>query len=594
MNLCPKPSIAQSAGKPVFLLIVFGVIVFANGLFNPFVHDDKVFILQNSRIHSLDVKSIFLDPSQWDVPNFAAVVGSYYRPMVELTHRLTYWASGFNPVGFHAVNIMLHIVNALLLYFLLKKILKSEDAFSFGISLVYLIHPLQAESVASIAGVSNILYALFLLLAVHQYIGAMESKSMVKGLACCVFYLLATLTKEQAIVFPALVLAYELILNSLALKDFKKKSLLWIGLLATAGIYFLFRLAVVGKMLGAGIHWDLETQLRFLTIPRTVLMFMGLAVYPSGLHYYRTINIQDPALGYFLMFSMLVIGLIALAVALPDRLKRIFFFGMAWFFIFMAPVLNIVPLVVEYSYILAMEHFIYFALAGLLIAFGSLVLFAFSYKPLKNILIGALGMVIFLFSMATVHINHTWSSEIGLWQRTLALGNPLGRAHHLLGKAYAEKGFYPQAVVEYLSALSIMRGYEEKSSSKAKAVYRHFMEDIYFDLGTVYQASGEHVFAIAHFKKALELDSQDPRVLNNMGISYFSRGEFDDAKAAFKAAVEADGHFVMALNNLGLCYLKEGNYPKAVNAFNQVLALNPRFESARENLNKLERFLNHE
>ena len=179
------------------LFFGLGILAYRNALFYPFVHDDIVFIQQNPHIAALTHwGEVFHSQS-----SSLAIANPYWRPVLEAVYRLQYQVFGLHPSGYHFVNICIHVLNANLVYYCLKNIL-GRFATPFIVAVVFLLHPVQSEAVACISGISNLLYAFFGLLSFWLYLRSSTILSLI-------IYALALLTKEQAIVFPFLILFYE-------------------------------------------------------------------------------------------------------------------------------------------------------------------------------------------------------------------------------------------------------------------------------------------------------------------------------------------------------------------------------------------------
>ncbi|MCA9402030.1 MAG: hypothetical protein KC713_10400, partial [Candidatus Omnitrophica bacterium] len=152
----------------ILLLIVIGLMCFGNAIQHPFVHDDKVFILNNPYISDFNLKNIFLQTSETN--KLYPLANTYYRPFLNIIYRWQYQLMGFNAHGYHLFNIILHILNALIVYLLMFRLSLGKKGWSFVIALFFLVHPVQSEAVACVAGISNLMFAYFFLLALYFYV----------------------------------------------------------------------------------------------------------------------------------------------------------------------------------------------------------------------------------------------------------------------------------------------------------------------------------------------------------------------------------------------------------------------------------------
>src|SRR5262249_24708093 len=137
----------------------------------------------------------------------------YYRPALDVLYKTEYVLFGFNPHGYHLFNVLLHILNGVMVYALVY-FLGAGTSFAAVTAMLFLIHPVQTESVACVAGVSNLVYSWAVLVSLLLYIIA-RSKSagkysvLVYALSL-IYFLIALFSKEQAIVLPFLIVLFDL------------------------------------------------------------------------------------------------------------------------------------------------------------------------------------------------------------------------------------------------------------------------------------------------------------------------------------------------------------------------------------------------
>ena len=264
---------------PIFaVLFLSGILAYHQAIFFPFVHDDIVFIRQNPHIAALAQVSDFFKPGE----RIVSIANSYWRPALEAVYRGEYQLFGFNPHGYHFLNILLHILNSSLVFYCLHIIFKksgmTRSGIAFAVALVFLLHPVQSETVACVSGISNLLYVFFCLLSFWLYLRSAT------GLALIV-YALALLTKEQAIIFPFLVLLYEYCFGTDRDKNAVDRFSRLGRFFLVAILYFIVRKIIFGAALVPLLQYQQELFLRLLAIPRTLLMYFQILLWPQGLHY---------------------------------------------------------------------------------------------------------------------------------------------------------------------------------------------------------------------------------------------------------------------------------------------------------------------
>ena len=432
-------------GSPQIFLILFflGVIIYSNVVSYPFVHDERIFILQNPSIGDLNIKDIFLTPPA--APNDFSLVNTYYRPFLELLNRLLYKVFGFNSSGYHLVNILLHILNSFLVFQITQILGGKRKTLSLILAVVFLIHPIQSEAVACISGISNLLFTLLGLFSFLFYLWFSEKESIFLHILSLLLFLAALFVKEQAVIFPFLILFYEFCFappfNSSVARVIKQTA----GFFIILAGYFWIRTSLIGFPITNMAAADPEFWLRIRLIPGSLLMYLGLIFFPHHLHYFRRVDMLQPFIFSTVSFFVILIGAGYLAFFVKGQ-RRLLIFGIGWFLLSQIPTLNIVPIVMEYSFLLAAEHFMYFPLVGILLFVGGLgsYFIPLSQENMKSKVNTIGGIVLFLsgsvFMAATIKQNTYWRGDIPLFERTLQFEKNFGRGHLLLAQAYTAHG----------------------------------------------------------------------------------------------------------------------------------------------------------
>ena len=199
-------------------------------LFNGFVWDDIIFIVSNPNAHSFNVIDSFTS-------NLFNSFG-YYRPIPALYFSSLYSIFGQEPFIYHFLQISLHIINTCLIFFIFKKYFRI--GLSFFLSLIFLIHPIQVESVSYIGAGQNELLFLF---GISAFILCMRKNlSLLNILIISVLLLLTLLTKESGILFFIPILLYQFFFNR------RKLFLVLIFLSCTLIVYFLIRFGIFRRL----------------------------------------------------------------------------------------------------------------------------------------------------------------------------------------------------------------------------------------------------------------------------------------------------------------------------------------------------------
>jgi Tfp pilus assembly protein PilF len=273
--------------------------------------------------------------------------------------------------------------------------------------------------------------------------------------------------------------------------------------------------------------------------------------------------------------------------------RRQAIFGLGWFLIGLLPVLNIAPLINEYSLIQAAEHFVYFPLIGVLLV-GAVVMPTLMRTVSRRVVIAAAMALVLACGMLTARQLPFWRSETALFERSAQFEPGFGRVRLLLARAYSNADRFDEAIAEYSTALQIMSGYVTKvGSSHASRVYTRFIKEIYFDRGQAFLSKGDIRRSTQDYWRSLAMKlpvdtrGQDSRTFNSLAFGAVRLGDMATAKRYFQLAVMLDGNNVDALNNLGVFFLGVKDKNMARFWFERALKVRPGFGTAWENLKKL-------
>lgn len=582
----------------VFWITFLCLGVYSNAIQHPFVHDDFIFIVNNPSIQNFDLLSI------WGRPVFSLggdpSVNTYYRPFLELVYRLQYAFFGMNATGYHLINVLIHWVNGCLLYCLFQKLYPSQRFLPFALAVIFIVHPIQTEAVAAIAGISNtlvLMWSLVALVFVLNYVGSHSVVRLTWLMSAGFAFLLALFTKELAIGVPVLMVA--------GIRVFEKSRGIRVGvgkpLILMAGvavIYFLFRNMMLGAPLHFPLHWDYETQTRLLSIPGMLVMYLGLLLWPSGLHYYRSYDISQPF--WLGIVILMVVGATFCWIyfkaprAVQDKLR----FGLLWFFLPLLPVMNIIPLVNEYSLVMAAEHFLYWPMIGAVLIVVSLAQWLgprVITRRWQPSVFGCAVWVVVLLANASIRQNMTWAGEIPLFERMVTFQPSFGRGRMLLAKAYYRADRWDDGVAQYQKGLAIMRRYTVLTGNHpVRKVYQKNAEDIMHGMIFGLERSGRFNEARPYYKSLFEQGYRQTGLLNALALNYAQTGDCGQATRYWQEALERSPDDLQMVTSLGLCYETLQNWERARSCFQTVAEREPQSEEAQVNLKRIRRIIDEE
>jgi tetratricopeptide (TPR) repeat protein len=552
-------------------LIVF--LIYSNTLGSPFLFDDVHVIPDN--------RDIRLSNLTMDEITRAAFGGpSSYRPVAKISFALNYYFHRYNVLGYHLVNILIHITTGILLYLFVQMtlgILSRRSGYTFYnwipffTALIWLVHPIQTQSVSYIVQRMNSMAAMFYILSLLLYGKArLTDNPKKKGFlfaACIISGLLSFGSKEIAATLPFFLFLYEWYFFKDLNRDWLKRHLLPIGgiLLILLFVSFLY----LGgnpfeKILADYKTYPFTLTERVLTEFRVVIYYISLLIlpHPSRLNvdydFSISHSLMDPT--STLLCLLLIAGLIGLALY---RAKKglLLSFAILWFF---------GNLVIESSVIgldIIFEHRTYLPSMFVCLLVVTLM---FRYIKPKGLSIGVLCAVTIIFSLWAYERNGVWRDDMTLWADCSKKSPNKARPHTNLGVALWQRGKTKEAMEHYSIALRINPNYI----------------DAHNNLGIILRRQGRLEEAATHFSAVLRIDPDYREAHNNLGNTFSGLGRFDNAIIHYKEALRIDPHDAIAHYNLGNVLGNQEKFKEARTHYEAAIRIKPDFPEARRNLQR--------
>jgi hypothetical protein len=317
-------------------------VFFAPALNFQFVFDDRYQILQNPTIGSWSYVPGYFRSHIW---SSGATMLNYYRPMFLVTLRLWNSVIGLDPVGWHALPILFHLLNVGLAFAVIRKLAGDVNTGLIAAAL-FAVHPVQVEAVGSIYGITDAIMAAGLLACFWSYLHWRELKQSHWLATSATFFAIALLTKESAIVFPLVLVAYEMwVPERPEERPEERSSKPWSSLIVFAGValaYLVARRFALGALLGhtaTNVSWPTV----FLTAPLSLVTLLRLWLVPYGMSgFYDSLYVTQPDSPRFFLPVLLLAG-VAAGIAFWSRRSRspIIIFAFLWALLSLLPVLDI-------------------------------------------------------------------------------------------------------------------------------------------------------------------------------------------------------------------------------------------------------------
>lgn len=469
---------------PLCLLVLAICLSYSNNLHNSFVWDDEFLIQKNSYLSSFSYLSKMM------VSNSTAGFGgqdSFYRPTQNIYYLFINQLFGQSEVAFHIGNILLHTLNALLIFLLLLKIFK-QPLMAFSASLLWGTHPAHVEAITYISGTADPMGTLFFLCsALALPLG--KIKSNIPGyLLSVLFFVLALLSKEALIVTPALL---TLILFLKTEKKWHIKSYLpTLSFWAIALFYLILRKTLLNfdKTFSFYKKTNIYTEnisYRVYTYLATLPEYLKILFYPTDLRMERdfpvfTSLLQPPV---WIGLTLLLLSLLFSIILIRKYNNFTALFCWLWFFGAFVP-MNGILLPVN-SFIL--EHWLYLSSISIFIALGFAVesLYKKNHFLAYACLLVCTSTLIFL----TRANNKIWKTPISFYSHILKYSEGSARVHNNIAMAYSSNKSWDLAIHHYTTAIKLSDIYPQTHHNLARA----------------YIQTGQYDKALKQLNRALEI-----------------------------------------------------------------------------------------
>jgi len=518
-----------------------------------FIWDDDVYVTGNALLKSLD--------GLWNIWFHPVRLPQYY-PLTFSSFWIEYHLWGLHAAGYHAVNILLHTLNSLLVGRLLER-LKIPGA--WFAALLFLVHPVHVESVAWITERKNVLSGFFYLSAFLSYFKFRDREPEFRFWYFTSFFLFlaALLSKTISGTFPAAVILISWWKDG----KFPKKDLL--GL-----IPFFFAAAILSfitihfenwHIAGMPEEWRFSLEERLLIAGRAFWFYLGKLVWPHPLIFIYPRWILDASSFGQWLFPLAFILLTLILWKFRPKSGRGTWFAFLIFTLTLFPALGFktyFPMLFSF----VADHFQYLASIAFFALFAALFQTLSVKTPrLQRTLAGVL---LIMLSILTWNQCHIYKDPETLWRDTLKKNPAAWMAHNNLGSVLMDKGLYQEASLHVEESIRL-------NSHNA---------DAYNNLGNLAAKRNDLQQSIEYFSRALEILPEDSDAHNNLGVSLFDSGRVEEAVEHFLKAIADFPDFTFPRCNLGNIAMARGDIPTAVRWYREALALDPDYADAHVNL----------
>lgn len=581
----------QTANKPVtkarsynwyvIILMVVAFIVNARTISYDYTYDDAVFTSKGNLIDIRGMGGLAAIPELFTHGKnycFDKSNNGSYRPLLPATFAVEHSMFGFNPAVSHFINLALFCVLIMLLYNVLRRMFNNYSPYiPFLILLLFELHPVHTEVMASVKSRDEILALLFTALSMLQTFKYIDNNNIKHLLLSGLYFFIALLAKESPACFVAIV---PLTLYFFTKADLKKIAIATVPYFLMIGAFVVIRGLVLEK--GAGDVSITENTLvaatnfsdKLGTILIIQLKYLELLIFPHPLSFDYSYN-QVPithATNPVALISLVVLAAMFIYAVINFKRKSIYAYSILFYFFAMGVTSG---LLLQIGATMA-ERFLFIGSLAFCIVVVFLLAKLFktdmsstTYENSRNLSYVIIAVAV-LYSVKSMARNEDWKSNLDLFKSGVITAPNSWRSQNCLA-------------VEYKRLAGIETNPQLQNQDNTEAIKYYYKSiaiypdkaDSHADLGAIYFMQKNYDSAIVQLKRALQLNPKLANANANLGTVYLTLQQYHNALGYYRKTVEVEPTNIIAQFNLGVCYYQEQKNDSALIAFKKSIEIQP-------------------
>ncbi len=562
---------------PVILIISFLVYlpVLQNGLL---AWDDDNYIKNNPLVHTISLKEIF-----------STYVMGNYHPLTILTFAIEYQLFGLNETAFHAVNLFLHLLNVVLVFYAMLHV-SGKTVVAVMASLLFGIHPLHVESVAWAAELKDLLYTFFFLAAYIFYLKFLNDRRKKFYFFSLLLFLCSLLSKAMAASLPVVLLLTDYFTG----KKINGKTLLeklpFFLLSVVFGVVAIWAQQSEGAT--EAVDYPLFQRLVFASYGFISYLFKLVLPLNLSAYYPYPVKSDESLPVIYYLYPAILVGLI-IAVYYSAKHTRKIFFGLGFFAITVFLVLQFLPV----GGAIMADRYSYVPSIGIFYLAGEAFHFLINKKPRWQAMAVA-GVFAVFFSVKTFERCKVWQNDLTLWNDVISRYQTIPYAYNNRGRFYLNEGKNELALADFNKALELKpdhfkaynnRGILFMNTSRNEEALADFnkaielmpgSEGLYMNRGNVLKNLNRPEEAMKDLNKTIEMNPGFAEAWYSRGNLYMSQGKTEEAISDFSKAIELNKNYVEAILNRANVLRDNNRYDEALRDYEEAIRLNPGFPIA--------------
>jgi len=599
-------------GWYAFIPAGLAILTSLNTVWNGFVADDSKQVVSSLFIRDAANLPLAFTTSVWSfaTSDITFAVDSYYRPLFNVLFTINYALFGLAPWGWHLMNVLIHAAVSTLVFVAFRE-LSGRPWLACTAAALFSVHPVHAESIAWVSGITDPLMAVFLLAAFYFYLRYQKRRRYGLLAAALGFYFLALLSKETALALPLLAACCEVFYFK---ESGSRTQRIWraaiLGALfaaPTAG-YFLMRYhALGGALLGSGPRY--ETAAALLTVPLAIIKYLKLMAVPAGFSYQHLTAFVDSVKSFSFVAPLALVIVLGAGVTLAR--SRLLVFSALWFILTLAPALAVLRQL-DPEYLVA-DRYLYVPSIGVSVA-AAIGLEWLARRRIKGLNLKLISpaiaaALVVVFGVACILQNRVWRDELSLYRNCVEVEPKSPAARTSLSHAYFDAGMPREADTEGRTALELdpqfasahlnLSYYASRTGRLDRAIEyleegvskipetpmtRFRLATMYLNLGLLYAQQKNFARGEENLLKSIEIW---PRAVGwyYAGQFYFDQGRYDDALTMYnQTASRVTNRFAAIHLRLAWTYDKLGQPEQARASYERFLEMAPAIDENRPNV----------
>ncbi len=523
----------------VILAFIIYTPVFKAGFVN---WDDDDYVVKNYSITSLgNFKEIVSQPVQGN-----------YHPLTMLTLAANYAITGKNAGSYHIVNLLIHLLNILLVFFFVKRLTGNKPWLAFIVALLFAVHPLHVESVGWVSERKDVLFSFFFLAGLLQYLKFLETNRISKYLFVFGLFILSLLSKPTAIIFPIVLLAIDYYKGRLNISRTYYEKIPFVLLSLVLALMTIHAQKLQGAVGGADLF---PVHFRFFFGFYGIMMYAAKAIWPFSLCTFYPFPAVNNALPVAYFFSLLFGFALFAAFIFTYRKYKLIAFGILFYLVNLLLVLQFMPVG---SAVIA-DRYAYLPLIGVFLVPGY---FFQQYIDAQKGKLPVAGMAILvvtsvILSALTFKQSATWKDSASLWDNAIRV-SPSSRAYSNRGLIYKRENNYDKALEMYNNAIKLNKIEKEALINR----------------GNIYFNRKQFELAITDYNMVISLDSVNQKAIENRGSAYGALGKYERAISDLNKAIQLNPKTENGYANRAVLFQTINRHPEAIADFYRHMEVN--------------------